>query len=170
MLVYNLLAAVFSPSIESNHINPRSDYNLDLLKTIKCTLYSKDLKPTQIANFRLQATDQQGRCVMAHFFKEMEEFHQKVKDNKVTLRYCEAILERNSHLTTILVSTLRFILKTLEIEGCINYDQAPNLKEAIINIVEYFDLTYRFLEDILLFHEEKIFLSILETKLVLGTY
>lgn len=45
----------------------------------------------------------------------------------------------------IFISVFRFILAKLEIEGANDYEQRINAQEAIINIVEYFDLTYRHL-------------------------
>ena len=93
----------------------------------------------------MKTTDQHARNMMAHFFKEIESFHQKGHSNEATLLYSWKILELNHHLMAIFISVFRFILAKLEIEGANDYEQTINAQEAIMNIVEYFDLTYRHL-------------------------
>jgi hypothetical protein len=42
--------------------------------------------------------------------------------------------------------------------------------DAVINIVAYFDLTFRIVDELLLFYEEKLFLSVIKQTIVLGSY
>lgn len=42
--------------------------------------------------------------------------------------------------------------------------------DTVINIVAYFDLTFRIVDEILLFYEEKLFLTVINQTMILGSY
>jgi hypothetical protein len=47
---------------------------------------------------------------------------------------------------------MRFILAKLEVEGAIDYHSPLRTEEAIINLIEYFDLSYRCSDGLILFY------------------
>jgi hypothetical protein len=73
-------------------------------------------------------------------------------------------------LLATFVLLFRFILFRLEIEGTNNYINLGNPDESIVNLIEYFDLSYRSLGNLFLFYEDGIFLALTEREVVAGDY
>ena len=48
MLVFTIFALIFVPESDSGNDQPNSMFSIELLKTLKCTLYSKDIRMQEI--------------------------------------------------------------------------------------------------------------------------
>lgn len=100
----------------------------------------------------------------------MEKYHKKHLNNTLTLKYVRWILDNNPHILDILITAFRFVLSMLEVEGAQDYTGVLNIREAIVNILEYFDLSYRSFDFFILFYQENILLGLTQDSLILASY
>lgn len=108
------------------------------------------------------------KAMAARFLNFMEDRTLRLTVNR--LKCALWILEHNPILLATFVLLFRFILFRLEIEGTNNYNDLGNPEETIVNLIEYFDLSYRSLDSLFLFYDDGIFLALTEKEVVAGDY
>jgi hypothetical protein len=77
-----------------------------------------------------------------------------------TIRCAEWIIQHNSNLLLAFTLFLRVILLNLGVEKAKDYSACVNVEEAVTNLVEYFDLHHRKIDQIILFYEDGLFLAV----------
>ena len=94
MLVYNMFAIIFPPPASSGS-RGNCNANIELIKNLKCTAYSKDIKLKLIKHSGLPLQDDQIQTILAHFFNEITLFHDQTNSNVLTFHFCIWVLHEN---------------------------------------------------------------------------
>ena len=108
---------------------------------VKCSLYSPDVDFTTIKGLDFVPETLQMKALAARFLNTMEDHTLRLNVNR--LKCAEWMCEQQPMLLRTFVLLFRVILMRLEIDGADNYQQQIGGEEIIVNLVEYFDLSYR---------------------------
>lgn len=73
-------------------------------------------------------------------------------------------------LLELFILFYRIILTKLYVEGAEDYNCHLNFSEAITNLIEYFDISYRSFGELFLISEENYFLASVNANFTMGAY
>jgi len=79
-----------------------------------------------------------------------------------TIKCAEWIFQYNPNLLLAFTLYLRVILLKFGVEKARDYRVCVNVEEAVVNLVEYFDLHYRKIDNLIFFYEDGLFLTVID--------
>ena len=139
-----------------------------LLETIKCSLYSPDIDFSCIQGVVFNVETEQMKAMAARFLVFMEDQTLRLTVNR--LKCAEWICDHNEGLVRSFILLFRFLLMRLEVDGAKDYQSMGDPEESVVNLIEYFDLSYRNFGSLFLFYDEGTFLALTEQEIILGDY
>lgn len=117
-----MLAIIYPPTT-----GPRiAPVNNLLLETLKCTLYSADLKFSNIAGYGKAIDDVQGKAMIARFFDVLAIEKNALGSN--FSKYLEVFIHKNPLIINIFVLFYRLVLTKLEVETAEDFKTAVNFE------------------------------------------
>ena len=82
MLIFTIFATSFPPHIPNKNDQPNPNPNLELIKTLKCSFYSKDINIQSIKNSKLKMEDQTAQTILVNFFTSITNYASMSKSNE----------------------------------------------------------------------------------------
>lgn len=74
-------------------------------------------------------------------------------------KYVELFLQKNDNILNFFAIFFRLVLHKLAVERAEDYTASLEFEEALVNLVEYFDISYRNRAQLFLFYEENVFVA-----------
>ena len=138
----------------------------DVLYILKNTILSEQLNTVQIKNIQKTRLAELSPQLLKKFMVEfLFELKYSAADNKI-----EEKMNKNPIVLDIFVLLFRKLLVTLNVNAEDFNKTVPSV-EAIRVLVDYFDLNCKYVHNLLLFYEEKLFICMNNEKdVVFGKY